>query len=135
MIIPDSNIIIDFWRSGDETIANVFRTQQIVLCGIIRTELLRGAHSIKEFDDIKQALAGFEVFDMGLGDWDELGWELSQLRSHGVTVPFQDALIAHLAMKHSAAVWTRDKHFSYMQNVLGGLHLFSPDETSPLENV
>lgn len=45
MIIPDTNIIIDFWHTGDTIKANIFHSQQIALCGIISTELFRGARS------------------------------------------------------------------------------------------
>lgn len=129
MIIADSNIIIDFWRSGDESLASVFHSQDIALCGVIRTELLRGAHSKKQYDAIKEAIAHFPVYDMEPDDWDELGWELCQLRSSGITVPFQDALIAHLAIKHDAQVWTRDRHFSLISDVLSDLQLFHPADT------
>lgn len=30
MIIPDTNIIIDFWHTGDLTKANIFRSQKTV---------------------------------------------------------------------------------------------------------
>lgn len=133
MIIPDTNIIIDFWHTGDMAKANIFRSQQIALCGIIRTELLRGARSQKEFDNIKNAIANFPVYDMDPVDWDSLGWELSQLRTHGITVPFQDAIIAHLAIKHSATVWTNDKHFTFITNILPDLKLLDENGFSPAE--
>jgi len=50
---------------------------------------------------------------------------LCQLRGKGITVPFQDALLATLAMQNDLAVWTYDKHFKLIAEEFPLLHLFN----------
>ena len=44
---------------------------------------------------------------------------------NGLVVPFQDAMVAYLAIKNNCEVWTNDKHFKLMQVVLPELKLFN----------
>ena len=37
------------------------------------------------------------------------------LRKNGLSVPFQDAVLAYLAIKHNCKILTKDKHFSMMK--------------------
>jgi len=41
-----------------------------------------------------------------------------------VTIPFQDAMIATLAIKFNLEVWTLDKHFTKISQVLQELIIF-----------
>lgn len=59
-------------------------------------------------------------------DWQTLGKNLYKLRKSGLTVPFSDAIIATLAIKYAIPVWTGDKHFTLMQNILSDLKLYKP---------
>ena len=45
MILVDSNIIIDFWRSSHELTARIFETEDVAICGVVKAELLHGARS------------------------------------------------------------------------------------------
>jgi len=56
--------------------------------------------------------------------WDELSINLFNLKTKGVTVPFQDAMIATIAISNNLTLWTRDKHFFLMQKVLSKLKIF-----------
>ena len=40
-------------------------------------------------------------------------------------MPFSDAMIATLAIKYDIPVWTGDKHFALIKNVLTDLRLFN----------
>lgn len=124
MILIDSNIIIEFWKKGDEKYLNTFRTRDIFLAGVCKAELLKGAKSDKEFRQIKQALKNFPEISTSDSIWERLGDNLYKLRKSGITVPFQDALIATLALEYSLKLWTLDKHFKMIQKVLPDLVLF-----------
>ena len=124
MILADTNIIIDFWRSPHELTARIFETEDVAICGVVKAELLHGARSSEDCLRILHALADFPCVDMEKSDWDSLGSHLYRLRVHGVSVPFQDVIIATLALSHGASVWTNDKHFALMKTVLSELQLY-----------
>ena len=125
MIIADTNVIIDFWRQPTDQVAEVFAREQIATCGVIQTELLRGSQSETDFERIQLALADFIYLDFAQDDWPSLARLLIQLKQHGVMVPFQDAMIACLALKYRCSIWTHDKHFLLIQQVVPDLRLFS----------
>ena len=46
------------------------------------------------------------------------------LRRRGVTVPFQDAFMATLAIANDIELWARDAHYPMIQSILPSLKLF-----------
>ena len=125
MIIPDSNIFIDFWRHPTKEIEHTFENEDIVLCGVVRAELLQGAVSVKNFNQIVEGLDSFQEVNLETEDWGRLGENLYLLRTNGLTVPLADAIIATVAIKYGIPVWTNDKHFSMMSKILNGLSIRS----------
>lgn len=75
-------------------------------------------------------LEAFDEFHLESPDWQILGENLYRLRKRGISVPFTDAIIATIALKHDIPIWTGDKHFLLIQSVLTGLKLYQTDETN-----
>lgn len=125
MILVDTNVIIDFWDKPTEEAKNAFEENDIAICGAIKTELLRGSNSEKQFSQIEEALDDFTYLSFSEKDWISLAKLFITLKQNGLAVPFQDAMIAYLAIKNNCKVWTNDKHFKLMQVVLPELKLFS----------
>lgn len=123
-ILADTNIIIDFIRTGDSAIQNVFQTEEIILCGIVKAELLHGAVSKKDAEHLEKILNVFSSVDMEPEDWNPVGKRLYQLRVNGISLPFQDVLISHLAIKNDLPVWTGDKHFEKIKEIFPELKLW-----------
>lgn len=123
-------IFIDFWNNPTENLKNVFIKEDIVICGVVRAELLHGAVSAKDFANITTMLEAFDEFHLESPDWQILGENLYRLRKRGISVPFTDAIIATIALKHDIPIWTGDKHFLLIQSVLTGLKLYQADETN-----
>lgn len=73
MILIDTNIIIDYWKKPDSNMETVFDNELCAVCGVVRTELLRGAVSEKNVHEIINAISEFEYIDFAAEDWDELG--------------------------------------------------------------
>ena len=71
-----------------------------------------------------EALGTFECLALEETDWTELGNLLYLLKTNGITVPFQDAIIALIAVKYHVQVWTNDHHFQHIQRVLKDLQLY-----------
>lgn len=127
MILADTNVIIDFWDNPNDEYVRIFEDNEIATCGVIKTELLRGSNSEKQFSQIEEALNDFTYFSFSEKDWISLSKLFITLKKNGLAVPFQDAMIAYLAIKHDCEVWTNDKHFKLMQVVLPSLRLFRQD--------
>lgn len=127
MILANTNVIIDFWDNPNDEYARIFEDNEIATCGVIKTELLRGSNSEKQFSQIEEALNDFTYFSFSEKDWISLSKLFITLKKNGLAVPFQDAMIAYLAIKHDCEVWTNDKHFKLMQVVLPSLRLFRQD--------
>lgn len=72
------------------------------------------------------SLADFYYLNFAENDWVALAKQFITLKKHGLVVPFQDAMIAFLAIKYDCEVWTNDKHFKLMQTAIPQLKLFSP---------
>ena len=115
MILVDTNVIIDFWDKPTEKIKKIFEENELAICGVIKTELLRGCN----------ALNSLRYLPFTESDWLLLAKQFITLKQNGLVVPFQDAMIAYLAIKNNCEIWTNDKHFKLMQVVLPKLKLFS----------
>lgn len=123
-IIPDSNIFIDFWRRPTEEDEKIFEKEEVVLCGVVRAELLQGAVSAKNFNTISEVLDAFQEVNLETGDWGLLGQHLLTLRTKGIKVPLADAILATVAVKYGIPVWTKDNHFSMMKNAISNLEIW-----------
>ena len=125
MILVDTNVIIDFWDKPTEEVKNILEENDIAICGIIKTELLRGSNSEKQFSQMEEALNDFTYLSFSEKDWISLARQFITLKKNGLVVPFQDAMIAYIAIKNNCEVWTNDKHFKLMQIVFPELKLFT----------
>lgn len=56
--------------------------------------------------------------------WDHPGNHLASLRTRGLAMPFQDILLAAVAIDHDAELWPYDAHLRAIQGVLTNLRLF-----------
>jgi predicted nucleic acid-binding protein len=125
MILLDASVIIDFWRKPTPAATEVFRGREVCVCGPILAELMHGARREDELEDIRELVSGLPQLEIPEEIWPELGRNLFALRKAGLTVPFQDALLATVAIFRDLEIWTNDGHFEIMRRVLTGLRLFS----------
>lgn len=123
-ILTDSNIFIDLFKTNDAGIRSVFETENIVICGVIKAELLHGAVSSRDFNRIEEMIKIFDSVDIEAEDWGKLGRLLYCFRTNGLSLPFQDAIIAYLALKYQLTVWTKDPHFTHIQRIVPELSLY-----------
>ena len=117
MILVDTNIIIDIWKNRAEDIIQLFEKEAVCICGVIRSELMHGAYSEKNLEEISQKLNYITEINMANNELDEFGRFLYKLRTNGLSVPYADAVIAFIAIKNKLLLLTRDKHFKLIQVV------------------
>lgn len=124
MILVDTNVLMDFWKAPSQVAKSVFEQEEIAICGVIKTEVLRGSRSVEEFNRLEKALNCFEYLDFNEKDWICLAEDLVRMKNSGISVPMQDAMIAYLAIKNNCKLWSNDKHFLLIKTVLSELSLF-----------
>src|SRR5262249_31589038 len=111
MILVDSSVVIDALRKPDPKLQNLFTSLQPAICGIVRAEVLHGAKDATDYAKLSLVLANFPQVAMPDSIWEIVGRHLWTLRSKGVSVPFQDVVIATVAIENDIELWTRDTQF------------------------
>ncbi len=86
--------------------------RQVLITGMIEGELLGGAGTEKEFDELKDLLSGLGRIEEERPDWAAAARMVFDLRRLGATVPFTDALIARLASRVGAGIVHADGDFT-----------------------
>lgn len=124
MILVDTNVIINFWRNPSQKSKDIFLAKDLAICGVVKAELIHGAQNKRDIQRIQAALTGFEYIPIDEAVWNQMGNFLYQLRRKGISVPFQDVLIAALAINQKLVLWSEDKHFQMIQRVFPELNLF-----------
>jgi predicted nucleic acid-binding protein len=125
MILVDTSVIIDFARTADPQLANLFSTLPVGVCGIVRGEFLAGSRSAKDRTQNLAILTQFAQIAIPDTIWDVVGDNYAELRRKGVTVPFPDVVLATVAIFGDFELWTRDANFAHVQRALPALRLFA----------
>ena len=115
-VIVDTSAWIESFRPQSEiAIANFVKDlilkDRILVPGIIKTELLRGAKNKKEFDRLNDLLKGLEYLPVSDDFWEKLSRFSFSLFRKGVTAPLTDTYIALLCIENNLSILHRDKHF------------------------
>jgi predicted nucleic acid-binding protein len=124
MILVDTSVVIDYARGRDAKLQALLPTLPVAICGITRAEVLHGARDPAHRRNLLTLLAAFAQVSIPDSLWDTMGDHLATLRAGGVTVPFQDVVIATVALVNNLELWTRDAQFGHIQRVLPALKLF-----------
>ncbi len=124
-VLVDTSCWIDYFRNRTPTadeLADLLADHAVVLCGPVLAELLAGAPE-QQRDALRDALAGLPFVDIDYSTWREAG-ELSQtLRRAGVAIPLLDVLIALAAIRAKVSLWTRDRDFERVAELIPALRL------------
>lgn len=130
MILADTSVWIDYLRGSSTAAADALddrlTEQEVLMCGPVAAELLTGV-------DSGERLRLWEIFTaMAWADLDRAAWFAAgdlraDLREQGVQVSLPDVLIAAAAAGR-ATLWTRDRHFERIAELLVGLELHLIEE-------
>lgn len=126
MILFDTNVLIDYWRKPQELLELDITPDKFSICGVVKAELLHGARSDEEIDDILRFFNSFNLLATDEYDFEGIGLMLQNLRANGVSVPLADVMIAFSAIKYDVPLWTRDGHFRLIQGLYPELAFYNP---------
>ena len=124
MVLVDTTVVIVYLRTRDLRLFSLFQAHTAAVTGIVRAEVLSGVRSPAELLQTPIVLDTFVQVDFPHTLWDRVGSNRAALRSSGLSVPFNDVVLATLAIELGVEVWSRDRHFALMQRVLPSLKLF-----------
>lgn len=117
MVVVDTSVWIDFFNKpemeGNSLLEELIRNQnRAAVCGVILQEILQGIRERKSFELTRQRLL-FLPFLESPREVHLLAASIYRdLRKRGVTVPYVDAAIAAIAIRHGFPLFTRDDHFT-----------------------
>lgn len=129
MVLVDTSAWIEAHRlKGDVTaklaVRGLLDAFEATFCGPVEMEFLGGARP--EARERLQAWCSVVPYlrnDQKV--WRQAAGHFSALREVGLTVPWNDVLIATLALQADCRVYALDKHFDAMAPILG-LKLYTP---------
>jgi predicted nucleic acid-binding protein len=121
-LVIDTSMWIEAFRSGcdpatADTVKALIRSDRVLLPGIIKAELLRGARNQAEFDRLKELLEALAPLPLPESFWDELAAFSFSLFRKGLTIPLVDTAIALLCIRHRLPLFHRDRHFDLIAEV------------------
>jgi predicted nucleic acid-binding protein len=119
-VVIDSNVYIDLMRAKRDVVSVLYRWaghRDLVLCGIIRLEVLRGIKQLKARQSVASlmdVMINVPTDNRLWGEATDLAWRLDR---KGITLPSADLVIAASAMRLGAAVMTSDGHFRKIEGL------------------
>ncbi|CAA6678706.1 MULTISPECIES: PIN domain-containing protein [unclassified Lentimonas] len=129
MVIVDTSAWIEFFRrDGAPAVKLAMKALveelEATLCGPVEMEFLGGARPHER----PRIQSRFEILPYLANDqklWREAATHYATLRTAGITLQWNDALIATLAIKQDCRVYAVDQHFEAMAQHLD-LQLYKP---------
>ncbi len=122
MVLFDSSLWIEILRKrGNESLKSemeeVIKQERIVICGIVKIEVLQGVREKKEFKKLKKIFEGFPelTFDKESADIAcEIAWKM---RRRGNPQPLSDIIISAICLRYGLELWHLDYHFEEIAKI------------------
>lgn len=124
MLLVDSGIVIAYLRTREARLQELLQTRQAAVTGVVRAEVMAGAKDPADDADTELALNALGQVDFPHALWDDVGRNRGKLFAAGLSIPFNDVVLATLAIHLDIDLWSRDRHFPMIQAVLPALKLF-----------
>jgi len=129
MVLVDTSAWIELHRANGDiavkrAVCGLLDEFEATLCGPVEMEFLGGARP----DQRDRLQSWFRVLPYLRNDqklWRNAARNYSNLRQHGLTVPWNDILIATITLGANCRLYATDQHFSAMAPILG-LALYQP---------
>jgi predicted nucleic acid-binding protein len=115
-VIIDTSVWIESFRpTGNlvlgQTVKELILSGKVLMPGIIKTELLRGTKSKKEYDRLDEMLRGMTYLPVLDEFWERVAKFSFSLYRKGIAVPLADTFIALLCVENDAFILHCDNYF------------------------
>ena len=114
-VLIDTSVLIEYLNDARSpvgpTLKGLLDRGQACIGGPILAELLQGARSSEDMKAIEILSGSATILDTPDEAWREAGIISRKLRKKGTVVPLLDCLIAAMAVRHEARLWSHDRHF------------------------
>jgi predicted nucleic acid-binding protein len=129
MVIVDTSVWIEAARRDGDLghkvgLANLLDAYEAGLCSPVRLEFLGGARAL-ERPQLSFWLEAVPCLEIKERHWDLAKEHSWRLRDQGHTIPWNDLLVASLALDLDCRTYAKDTHFDTMAEVIG-LRLYVP---------
>ena len=128
----DTSVWIDYFRDTNKElndfIDRLIDEDVVYINGIIKSELLIGTRTQKEYDLTKNNLECFTTLELDDRVFNEISKVGFQLKRKGITVPLSDLIIAVQCFEQQLILIEKDKHFEKIKRYLG-LNLFQDGQS------
>jgi predicted nucleic acid-binding protein len=125
-LLPDTSIWVDYLRGRDhDTVGELdahLERESVFVCGPVVAELLAGT-AVDQQEELWMAVGSLPWADLDQTAWREAGELGAALRRQGISVPLTDVLLAIASTRAGAKLWTRDRDFERIREVLPALEL------------
>jgi predicted nucleic acid-binding protein len=129
LILVDSSVWIDFLSTspgpaGAELRRMIADAEPFALTGVVVSEVLQGL--TRKVSSVEQFLSLWGLLEpRGFTTYREAAGIFRLARSRGLSLTTMDALIAAIAIEHTASLFTLDRDFSRIAQI-APLHLYQP---------
>ena len=113
-VLVDSSVWVDYFNGEDEAVETLnflIKSTRVVVCGLIRQEVLQGSRDEKAFVRLEKQMALWESVSEEPPDFTEAAHIFARLRWKGITIPPTDCLIAAVAIRHNLLLYAHDADF------------------------
>ena len=122
-VIVDTSIWIEYFKNtltDIQYIENGLSDGFVHITGPVISELLQGAKTQQDYDMLSKCIGAVPYLECCYEDWINAGRISFQLRKEGKTIPLTDIVIAIVAIRNKAQIYTLDHYF----NEIPGVELF-----------
>jgi len=102
-IIVDTSAWIEYFKNNQDYVQFIedsLNLENILISGLIISELLHGVKSEKEYELLSESISAVPYAECIYEDWITTGEMLYNLKKKGITVPLTDVLISAIAIRY-----------------------------------
>lgn len=113
-ILIDTSVWVDFFKFGKfkDEIRVLVNDHKAAYCGLIATELLRGARGREETDTLNNLFATLVYINKTPDAFIEAGQLGQKIAKQGFNIAAIDLILAQLCLDNNLSIFTLDKHFA-----------------------